>query len=398
MKWAVIHCIIAAAPVAAAQGDLPASASPRPKIYLAGAAEMVGNRLRLTPAVPQLAGAAWLDGKQVMSGGFEVKFQFQITQQGGLGPGADGLAFVIQNQGIDALAGRGSSGGFAIGDGKRDWSIPGIPRSIAVFFDTFQNGDADDPSDNYVAVCTNGPSDRMHWPPRRLAVARKLGFRLKDGKPHEVRIVYKPPFLLLYLDDGEPALRTPVDLSKVVDESGAAYVGFTASTGNGFQNHDIIGWSFSAKRPVVSSDIAVVTSEIHFAPDNCLPDRNLCTPREAKVQELGSNHYSIVLPPHLARAASIPNPLGKPVTVSGARGTICFDIDEKGSVECSGPEGIEGLQLAAKERATLLSAKHPPGALIVESKDGHTRFSVNVPQGRGLKRAQGMFEFEVRLD
>src|SRR5260370_21326040 len=159
------------------------------KLSLGGAAQVLSDRLRLTPATRQLSGAAWLAEKQNIANGFEVLFQFQLTRQGGRGPGADGFAFVLQTAGPDAIAGRGSAGGFAFGDGIGNPRSPGIPRSIAVFFDTYKNGAAD-PSDNYVAIFTNGPIPTMRWPPNRLAVGRKLKLRLKDGRVHEAGILY----------------------------------------------------------------------------------------------------------------------------------------------------------------------------------------------------------------
>ena len=63
--------------------------------------------LRLTPAQRDRAGAVWYTAKQTVASGFETSFQFQLTQQGGLGRGADGLAFVVQNSGPHSIAGQG---------------------------------------------------------------------------------------------------------------------------------------------------------------------------------------------------------------------------------------------------------------------------------------------------
>jgi hypothetical protein len=375
-----------------------ASEAPNTKlgINLVGAAEIIGSRLRLTPAIREQSGAAWFSEKQRISAGFEMKFQFQLTAQGGLGRGADGFAFVLQNEGINALAGRGSAGGFATGDGHGDFSAPGIPRSIAVFFDTYRNGDGGDPSDNYVALCTNGPISNMRWPPRRLAIARKLRIRLKDGRAHLARIVYEPPLMSLYIDDGPAEFRAPVDLLTVVDNSGAAFVGFTASTGNGFQNHDILAYSLTFPKPAVSSDISVVQSELHFLPDNCLADRNLCTPREAIIDQKSPSVFDIILPAHLAWSASIPNALGRQLEVLEPRGRVCFEVSGGDVDECSGPEGLDASKFSGK-RDSFLSSENMPGALIAETRGGRTRFSVNIRKGKASKNNQGFFEFTVRL-
>jgi hypothetical protein len=324
-------------------------------------------------------------------------FRFQLTRQGGFGPGADGFAFVLQNQGFDAIAGRGSAGGFAIGDGRRDPSVPGIPRSIAVFFDTYYNSDGHDPSDNYIAICTNGPIPEMHWPPSRLGVGRRLKVWLKDRRVHTARIRYKPPMMLVYLDEGEPKVSAPVDLSTVADPAGFAYVGLTASTGNGWQNHDILDWAFTPSDPNVSSEAFVVQSDIEFLKTNCLEGRNLCTPAEAAVEEKGLGRYHIVLPGHLEWGASIPNPNGRPVTISNPRGSVCWAAADGGTGDCGGPGGVPaGWDYRA--RAALLAPDFNQGALITKIEKGRTWFSVNGRKGKGFARNQGFFEFDVRLD
>ena len=149
-------------------------------LRLVGSARQEGTVIRLTPAKEQRSGGMWLEQKQPVSAGFETEFTFQLTKTGGLGPGADGIAFVIQNNSIGELAGRGNSGGFAPGDGNGDRNIPGIPQSIAVFLDTFQN--EEDPSGNYIAICTNGRLGQMKWPPARLGLAPALPVNMKDGE------------------------------------------------------------------------------------------------------------------------------------------------------------------------------------------------------------------------
>lgn len=361
------------------------------KLQLVGDAEVWQNRIRLTPALPQTAGAAWFAERQPIAAGFEMVFQFQLTQQGGLGNGADGFAFVLQNNGPEALAGRGSARGFALGDGRQDRSQPGIPHSIAVFFDTHRNRDGLDPSDNYIAVCTNGQVGKMRWPPNRLGTGTRLKIRLKDGRPHLARIRYKPPMLLVYLDDGEPELRVPVDLSTVVDAQGRAFIGFTASTGEGWENHDILGWKFKPDEPQVSSEITVVNSEITFSPTTCLSGRNLCTPPEAMVEEHGPGQYHVVLPAHLEWGAGIPNPQKLQAVITNTRGNACWDLDNP-SAGCGGPDGVAGPRNDA-----LVSPDQPAGALISKSEKGRVWFTVNGRKGKRFASNQGFYEFDVTL-
>ena len=345
-------------------------------LRLVGSAELTGNVLRLTPSERHKAGAAWFEEKQVVSSGFTSSFEFQLTQQGGLGPGADGFAFVLQNSGPDALGSPGSAGGFGLGDLQRYGKAPGIPQSIAIFFDTIRNPEIGDPSGNYIAICTAGRPRQMRWPPPRLAYTRKLPVNLKDRRVHGVRIVYQPPILTVVLD-GQTVLTSTVDLSTVVDADGAAYVGFTASTGNGFENHDILNWSL---RPEVSSNISVVSSSIAYLKTACLPDRNLCTPERPKVEESAPGTYHVVLPANLPWGASIPNPSQQPVVVTNAQGLVCWDLAAQGPQGCNGPGGNAA----------------GSGALTQRTNNGRTEFSVDDRTGN-FRDNEGYFEFDARI-
>jgi hypothetical protein len=360
------------------------------ELSLVGDAEVSGETLRLTPAKGDQAGAAWFREKQPVGSGFETTFQFQLTHPGGMGHGADGFAFVLQNSGPEALGGRGSAGGFAVEDHafhNRRQSF--VPWSIAVFFDTFRNKDERDPSNNYVAFCTYGKPSETHWPAPRLAFTPKLPIRLKDQSVHTARILFQPPVLSVFLDDASiPVLESVVDLSIVLDREGGAWVGFTASTGGGYENHDILKWSFNGTG--VSSSMSMVSSSITFHTSACLPDRNLCTPESAVVERNGAG-YHVILPGNLEWGASIPDPPGKTVAITNAHGIICWDLKARASEGCSGPSGN-----ATPVGARFLAADAPAGALIMRARDGRIWFSVN---GRNseFKDNQGFYEFDLEI-
>ena len=358
MRLSGALCILAA---------LPATA----QLQLVGDAKMRGDTIRLTRARNDLGGAVWRVEKQRLAGGFETAFDFQISDPGGLGDGADGFAFVIQNQGTRALGGFGGAGGFASGDGIHSGGEPGIPYSLAVFFDTFQNGEGHDPSDNFLVVAVNGHPHEVKWPPARLALAKKLPFKLKDGKRHHARIVFDTPRLSVYLEDrSKPVLSAIVDLAPMLDANGRAFVGFTASTGGGYANHDVLNWDF---RPDVSSTISVVSSNITFALADCLPNRNLCTPAQAVVSEVAPGRFHVILPAHLDGGASIANRKGSDAAVENAAGVVCLGADE-GS-RCAGPAEL----------------------LEVRSADGRTHFEVRGGKAVSSAARQGFFEFDVEL-
>ena len=353
-------------------------------LHLLSAARQSGRVLRLTPAQPGRSGAAWFGEKQTVVNGFETEFQFQLTGQGGLGKGADGFAFVLQNSGPSAIAGIGSSGGWALGNGVGNPEAQGIPLSIAIFFDTYRNEVEGDPSNNYLAICTNGKIGEMAWPPARLAKVRKLRVNLKDRKVHLARIVYKPPVLSVSLD-GPAVLSTTVDMAFVADREGASFVGFTASTGSGYENHDILNWKFGGTE--VSSNMSIVSSEISFLKAACLPDRNLCTPEEATVEEIGPGKYHVVMPANLEWGASVP---GESAAVSGARGVVCWDLAGRGAEGCGGPVG------SGPGGNGFAVPREPAGALVTRVRGGRIYFAVNDRTG-GFAENQGYFEFDVEV-
>lgn len=363
--------------------------APTPELNLLGDAAISGKAIRLTRAKGDRKGAVWFREKQPVGSGFETTFQFQITKPGGLGHGADGFAFVVQNSGPEALGGLGSAGGFAVDDRTYHSEHSGIPWSIAVFFDTFRNGEEHDPSNNYVAFRTYGRPADMHWPADRLAFTPKLNIRLKDQKVHTARISFRPPVLAVFLDGGRaPVLEAPVDLSLVVDPEGSAWVGFTASTGGGYENHDILNWSFG--RAEVSSSMSVVSSQISFAMSGCLPDHNLCTPEHALVEQSGTG-YHVMLPANREWGTSVPNPAGKSIELTNAHGIVCWDVKARGSDGCSGPSGS-----GTPAGVGFVDPSAPAGVLLLNTADGRTWFSVNGRRG-SFPSNEGFYEFEAAL-
>ncbi len=358
-------------------------------LELVGAAASHGRVLRLTPAKRSETGAAWFCEKQSILTKFDTTFQFQLSHPAWLLGGADGFAFVMQNSGPRALGGRGSAGGFGIED-SNDPHHSGIPWSIAIFFDTWQNSDARDPSANYIAVRTNGRPAEMRWPADCLAFTPNLAIQLKDRRVHTARIVFERPVVEVFLDDStRPVLQTALDLSLVADPEGKAWIGFTASTGWGFENHDILNWSFKGEE--ASSDVSVISSEISFPMSACLPNYNLCTPERSFISREGNN-YHVVLPGNSEWAVRVPNSTKERAVVKNAHGIVCWDLKDRGGNGCSGPSGIEG-----SAGTGFLDEDAPAGALISRTQEGSTLFSVNGRVGNGFKDNDGFYEFDVEI-
>ncbi|CEK15804.1 Legume lectin domain [Chthonomonas calidirosea] len=215
-------------------------------LSLVGNASYLNNRLRLTPATGFQDGAAWFGAQLYVQGGFDSTFQFQITDLGsspGFTPGADGIAFVIQDDpaGTSALGGYGGEIGYG-----------GITHSLAVEFDTYQNSYfvPPDPNNNHIAIHTHGigvNSANGQNGTLILGDNPNLPVRMADGNVHTAEIKYLPgaPGNMTVSIDGVQVLSVPVDLQQALGlPGGMAWVGLTSGTGAAWENHDILSWNY----------------------------------------------------------------------------------------------------------------------------------------------------------
>jgi hypothetical protein len=217
--------------------------------------------LRVTPAQENQAGSVFFTEKVALKDGFEATFGFQIT---GMTDGdADGLAFVIQNSGPKALGSEGSGLGYGVSADDEE----GIPRSLAIEFDTFnlkdlapdQDDGFGDPNGNHISVHSRGAEPNHVDEAYSLGKATEGLPNLKDGKPHTVKVSYLPGSLKVYVDSMEkPVLTVMLKLdsfsgkefrdASVLDAEGKAWVGFTAGTGSLTENHDILNWKLEPRK------------------------------------------------------------------------------------------------------------------------------------------------------
>ncbi|MFN0011026.1 MAG: L-type lectin-domain containing protein [Phycisphaerales bacterium] len=224
-------------------------ASDLSQISVVGSAALTEDgRARLTPSAEGQAGALWHNQKQRLDQGFQLVFRYQVSDSFALGEtlpggdGADGIAFVIQGNSPDV-----------VGNGGGDMGYAEIPNSLAVELDMWNNGEADnDPDGNHIGVQTRGAAGNSHFGNATVAQASP-SVQLDDGEVHTVRIDYVPGTLRVFVDNLQvPVLVAPVDLTSlaanegnpagdnILDENGAAYIGFTSGTGGAFQTHDLL--------------------------------------------------------------------------------------------------------------------------------------------------------------
>lgn len=247
-----------------------------------------GPAFRLTPSQARSSGSMWYKRKMNVGEGFDTQFQFEISNPSQKcdrlddvntfcrSRGADGLAFVIQNNKPDAL-GKGGSG----------LGYEGIFNALSVELDTYHNYDQMDYYENHISVLTEGFRFNISANHSRSLATTNRVPDLTDGI-HTVRIKYDPNFdpsavyhqsfqvngyttfflnnadfkngglgdwgvgfglLYVYIDDlYSPVITTPLNLGATLQlEDGRSYIGITAATGDQhWQAHDILSWKFTS--------------------------------------------------------------------------------------------------------------------------------------------------------
>jgi len=257
--------------------------------------------LQLTGSTGSEGSSMWYSVPQDVKDGFTAWYAFKIANASS--PTGDGLAFVIQNSkgnGTDLLGGcvESGSGLTALGGAGGCLGYGGIDNSVAIEADTFP--DSYDPwdfgfydyDDNHIAMQGCGPgvaNSPAHYvsnlvsplvPTNCLvnlngiyAMASNPSSSagtgevyIADSNPHQMVVVYNGPndspanYLYVYLDPAfNPGTHTPVagsaplfsgpfDITQYLNLSnGTAYIGFTAATGGSFEQHELMGFTFTPR-------------------------------------------------------------------------------------------------------------------------------------------------------
>jgi Legume lectin domain/PEP-CTERM motif len=225
-------------------------------LTMVGNAALTGgplNQLQITPAALSQAGAAYSTSAVTLgaSDTFSTTFQFQFTNPGGtVGSPADGITFVL----AASPNGLGSGGG-ALG-------YAGVPNSVAIEFDTYDNTPYvnDGYSSNHVAILTNGnvgpSSDSNLINPYGVSVCNFFSSNqytapgcMSNGNVWSATIGYNGADLSVTVQDGAgPAFTVynslPIDIASLIGTT-SAYVGFTGGTGAGFEQQNILNWQLA---------------------------------------------------------------------------------------------------------------------------------------------------------
>ncbi len=167
-------------------------------------------------------GSVWYADQVDLSQSLDLQF---VLNLGDSDQGADGICFVLQTVGVDALGDAGGGLGFLGED-----FLP----SFAIEFDTYQNGNYGDPFGDHIAMVSNGNVD--HTAGTAIAgpvQADAFSADIEDGEDHQGRVTWDPveQVVRVYFDC-ELRLEGFIDLvDDIFQGQNQVFFGFTAGTG-----------------------------------------------------------------------------------------------------------------------------------------------------------------------
>jgi hypothetical protein len=223
-------------------------------IILNGNSSIIDSTIVLTDSQKWKNGSSWYKFKVPVKKGFQTEFSFRLSNGEDKYvyekyPGADGICFVIQNHSSKALGSVGGGIGFK-----------NIPNSFVVEFDTYKNTDDNsenynDPNENHIGIFCKGiyPNNCDHNDKSCLATLDSIIPIIPDGRVYYAKIEYNPKKeLLVYFDTLIISNQSPILFLKDIDISSMlnlelgeySWVGFTSSTGNAHEKHEILNWNF----------------------------------------------------------------------------------------------------------------------------------------------------------
>lgn len=205
-------------------------------LTLNGNAAQAGNVLRVTPATFSQAGSVFATNPISLAANvsFSTAFQFRFTNPGGAcdgqGCGADGLVFMVQTN-SNSVGGLGGGIGY-----------DGVPNSVGIEFDTWNNGGIDGNSSNHVGIDVGGSVNSI--------MRAEVPVDMNNGAIWYSWIDYNGVTDLLEVRLSQTSTRPSAAILSLVRDlatdlgSTSAFAGFSSGTGSAFANHDVLAWTF----------------------------------------------------------------------------------------------------------------------------------------------------------
>jgi len=199
--------------------------------YNQNAFQALGSEIRLTDAIANETGSAWLTAPITIAATTSLNAYFTL-QMGPAAAGGDGIAFVMQNS---------AAGAAALGTGALQMGYGGITPSVVIQFNTHKN-DANDPNANNVSLMLNGVATAVPTatgtPAFTMAGGGVLSAWVNYNGTTDTISVYVAP---TSTKPATPIFTHALNLYTQLLSGGQMYVGFTASTGTSpnINEHDV---------------------------------------------------------------------------------------------------------------------------------------------------------------
>jgi WD40 repeat protein len=237
--------------------------------FVGHAMKLSSSALKLTEASVNSTGAIWTKAELPLDSGFSSEFSFKITDPYQYEnyetsePGADGLAFVIQNTSNKEFGTNGGGIGYE-----------GIKNAIAIEIDLFNNNsnqivDKGDLNGNHVAlmVIKNDSVINANHGDNTLALNTNILTIKSNGSIYYCKVVYDAvkATIEFYIDTTKeyknPAIKVEnFDIKNYITlaYNSGAYFGFTSACGSSYQMHQLLSWNLCtalSTNPIIS-DVA----------------------------------------------------------------------------------------------------------------------------------------------
>lgn len=188
-----------------------------------------GDCYQLTNSITNQNGTVWYADQLDLNEPFTLEFLMNFG--GNDINGADGMVFVLQTVGTDAIGENGEGIGFS-----------GFEPSLGIEFDTYQNSALGDPTQDHLAILKNG--DVNHNGINNIAgpvVTSAFSNNVEDNVDHIIRIEWDPEVQDIEVwVDCELRLITGYDLvNDIFGGDSMVWFGFTAATG-GLVNTQVV--------------------------------------------------------------------------------------------------------------------------------------------------------------
>ncbi|MGZ3861295.1 MAG: lectin-like domain-containing protein [Flavisolibacter sp.] len=190
----------------------------------ANAVSTGGDCFRLTQATNYQVGSVWNNTQVNLSQNFEVhtKLYFGATDAG-----ADGIAFVLQSTGTNAIGEQGGGIGYS--------KMPGA--SFIIEFDTYFNNEpwfnVGDPVADHIGFQANGDPYHNSWLGNALKAPEAFPFNIEDGLWHDAVFSWNASTHTMTVQIfGNTYSYTGDIVQNIFGNNPMVYWGFTAATGS----------------------------------------------------------------------------------------------------------------------------------------------------------------------